>query len=62
MGFKEWIIPQEKHFFSLLDQQASVVLEGAESLLDMVKDYNNVSEKRDRMKDIEHKGDDLVHT
>ncbi len=62
MGFKEWIIPQEKHFFAMLDQQADVVLEGAEALLDMVKDYTNVAEKRDRIKEIEHKGDDLVHT
>ena len=62
MGFKEWIIPQEKHFFALLDQQADVVLEGAEALLDMTKDFTNVAQKRDKIKEIEHKGDDLVHT
>lgn len=62
MGFKEWIIPQEKHFFDLLENQADVVLEGAEALLDMAKNFNHVTEKRDRIKDIEHKGDDLVHT
>jgi len=62
MGFKEWIIPQEKHFFALLDQQADVVLEGAEALLDMTKDFTNVAQKRDNIKEIEHKGDDLVHT
>lgn len=62
MGFKEWIIPQEKHFFALLDQQADVVLEGAEALLDLTRDFTNVAQKRDKIKDIEHKGDDLVHT
>ena len=62
MGFKEWIIPQEKHFFALLDQQADVVLEGAEALLDMTKDFTNVAQKRDNIKEIEHRGDDLVHT
>ena len=62
MGFKEWIIPQEKHFFDMLEEQADIVLEGAESLLDMVKNFNNVAEKRDRIKDIEHKGDEMVHT
>ncbi len=62
MGFKEWIIPQEKHFFAMLDQQADVVLEGAEALLDMTKDFTDVAQKRDRIKDIEHRGDDLVHT
>lgn len=62
MGFKEWIIPQEKHFFAMLDQQADVVLEGAEALLDMTKNFTDVAQKRDRIKDIEHRGDDLVHT
>ncbi len=62
MGFKEWIIPQEKHFFDLLEQQADVVLEGAEALLDMAKNFDHVTEKRDRIKEIEHRGDDLVHT
>ncbi len=62
MGFKDWIIPQEKHFFALLDQQADVVLEGAEDLLALTKDFSDVARKRDEIKEIEHKGDDLVHT
>ena len=61
MGFKEWIIPQSKHFFDMFAQQADVVVEGSEALLDMVKNFNNVAQKRDKIKDIEHKGDELVH-
>ena len=61
MGFKEWIIPQEKHFFSMLDQQADIVLEGANTLLDLVKNFDDVARKRDMMKQIEHKGDGIVH-
>jgi len=62
MGFKEWIIPQEKHFYDFLDRQADIVLEGAQALLDMAQHFERVSEKRDRIKAIESKGDDLVHT
>ena len=61
MGVKEWIIPQEKHFFDMFDQQADVVLEGAEALMDMVTHFERLAEKRDKIKDIEHKGDELVH-
>ena len=61
MGFKEWIVPQEKYFFSMLDKQADTVLEGAGTLADLVKNFDNVTEKRDRMKTIEHRGDDIVH-
>lgn len=62
MGFKEWVVPQEKHFFDMLETQADIVLEGAEALLDMVKNFTNVAQKRDKIKDIEHKGDEAVHT
>ncbi len=61
MGLKEWIIPQEKHFFDMLEAQADVVVEGAEALMDMVTHFDHISEKRDKIKDIEHKGDELVH-
>jgi hypothetical protein len=46
----------------MLEQQADIVLEGSEALLDMVKNFNNVAQKRDKIKDIEHKGDEMVHT
>ena len=61
MGFKEWIIPQEKHFFDMFEQQADIVMEGANALMDMVTHFDHVAEKRDKIKDIEHRGDDLVH-
>jgi uncharacterized protein len=61
MGFKEWIIPQEKHFFDMFEQQADIVVEGANALMDMVTHFDHVSEKRDKIKEIEHKGDDMVH-
>jgi hypothetical protein len=61
MGFKEWIIPQSKHFFDMLEHQADVVVEGAEALLDMTKNFSRVDEKRDRIKAIERKGDEIVH-
>lgn len=61
MGFKEWIIPQEKHFFDLLEQQADIVLEGAEALYELTTHFDNVPARRDKVKEIEHKGDDMVH-
>lgn len=61
MGFKEWIIPQEKHFFEMLERQADIVVEGAEALLDLTRNFDQVEKKRDRIKGIEHRGDDIVH-
>ena len=45
----------------MLEQQADLILEGAETLLDLAKNFDDVAAKRDKMKDIEHRGDDVVH-
>ena len=62
MGFKEWIIPQQKHFYDMLEKQADIVLEGAVALVDMAKNFENVAAKRDKIKEIESRGDNIVHT
>ena len=61
MGLKEWVLPQERKFFDLLEGVAENVVKGAEALVDMFQDFRNVAEKRRRVKDIEHAGDNLVH-
>lgn len=61
MGLKEWVLPQERKFFDLLERVAENVVKGAEALVDMFQDFRNVAEKRRRVKDIEHAGDNLVH-
>lgn len=62
MGLKEWIVPQERHFFDLLEQEAEIVAEGAEALGDLVRVFRDVRAKRKHIKDIEHRGDETVHT
>jgi len=61
MGFKEWIIPQDKVFFNLLEQQAELVLDAAELFHKMINDYNSFGIKMKRMHTLEHEGDELVH-
>jgi len=62
LGLKEWIIPQERQFFDLLDQVAAIVDEGAISLQDLLRNFQDVSSKSKHIKDIEHRADDVVHT
>jgi len=61
MGFKEWIIPQEKHFFDLIAAQSDVILKGANELSELAKDYRNAEFRIKRIEDIENEGDALVH-
>ena len=61
MGFKEWIIPQDKVFFNILERQADLVLDAAKLFKNMINDYNSFEIKIKRMRALEHEGDDMVH-
>ena len=61
MGFKEWIIPQDKVFFNLLEEQADLVLKAAILFKKMLDEPENYPTNIKRMKVIEHEGDEIVH-
>ena len=61
MGLKEWIIPQDKHFFNMLENESQNVMDGSKAFLDMLTNYENIKQKQQKIKDIEHQGDDFVH-
>ena len=62
MGLKELLIPQEKVFFRLLEEESKNVLAGAMALSNLISDYSNLEQKRNGIKDIEHHGDEIVHS
>jgi predicted phosphate transport protein (TIGR00153 family) len=61
MGFKEWIIPQDKIFFNILEQQAELVLKAAKLFKKMVNEPEKFVEDIKEMRRIEHEGDEIVH-
>lgn len=61
MGLKEWIIPQDKHFFNMLENESRNVLDGSKAFLEMLTNYDDIKEKQQKIKSIEHQGDDFVH-
>ena len=61
MGLKEWVIPQDKGFFDLLEKESSNVLLAAKKLEEAVKSFDNMEERSREFKDIEHRGDEIVH-
>ncbi len=62
LGLKELLIPQEKIFFELLEQESKNVLAGALALDDLVRNFDQLVDKRNKIKDIEHQGDNIVHS
>ena len=61
MGFKEWIIPQDKIFFNILEQQAELVLKAAQLFKKLLDEPENFSANIKEMRSIEHAGDEIVH-
>ncbi len=61
IGLKEWIIPQDKAFFDVLEKESSNVLDGARKLEDAIKSFDRMDERRKEFKQLEHQGDEIVH-
>lgn len=61
MGLRQILMPQEKIFFTLLEQESKNVLAGAQALSDLIQKFGELPERRIKIKGIEHEGDDIVH-
>lgn len=55
------MIPRENKFFDMFAEMSSNLTDGATALRDLLKDYQNVPAGVQKVKDFEHKGDDLTH-
>ena len=62
MGLRELLIPQDKAFFDLFEQQAAIVVEAAHNLVILTEDFTNVKAKRHAIELLEHQGDHVTHT
>ncbi len=62
MGLKEWLIPQDKVFFDLLEEESNNVADGALKLQEMIVSFDKLEDRRTELKTVEHNGDKIVHT
>jgi uncharacterized protein Yka (UPF0111/DUF47 family) len=61
MGLRELLIPKDKVFFDLFEQQAGIVKEAAQKLVVLTEDFTSVKEKRQGIEQLEHQGDQVTH-
>ena len=55
------LLPRERSFFILFTEVTTNIGEGARALAALFKDYRDVPAQTKRIKDIEHRGDQLTH-
>ncbi len=61
MGILSWLIPQEKRFFDMIEEQSKNVLGGVNGLVDLFEHYEHLDEKIADIKQKEKYGDKMVH-
>lgn len=61
MGLKAWLVPQDKIFFDLLEEESNNVADGARKLQEMIDNFDRLGDRRAELKAIEHNGDQIVH-
>src|SRR3989338_9606175 len=59
MGMRAWLFPQDRRFFDLFEGQARLAREASALLVEMVG-KGDIAQKREAIKALELKGDDLV--
>src|SRR4051812_42008269 len=55
------IIPRDAKFFEMFAEMSSNLTAGARLLLELLQDYQNVPTRVQKIKDVEHQGDDMTH-
>lgn len=60
-GLLNRILPRETSFFDLFIGQGATVQEGAKALLDLLENFTEVASKVEKIKEIEHRGDNITH-
>ena len=55
------LLPRERSFFSMFTQVTANIQEGARALVDIFADYRDLQRKVARVKEHEHRGDQLTH-
>ena len=55
------LMPREKVFFELFSKSAANAHQAALALVDLLENYTDVADKVQRLKDLEHAGDEITH-
>jgi len=60
-GLLSRILPREETFFDTFVELAENIHAGAKALVEMLENYTDPAGQAERIKDIEHKGDNITH-
>jgi predicted phosphate transport protein (TIGR00153 family) len=56
------LLPKETKFFDLFEEMSSNLILGATAITDLLRDFQDTAGYVKKIKDIEHRGDEITHT
>ena len=61
VGFLSWVRANDKEIIDKLQTQSANLLKGTGALVDLISNFDNINERKERIKDLEHEGDRITH-
>lgn len=61
MGLLDWIVPQDKIFFELMDRQAALALDAVRQFRTLLNSWDNLEVERQKLKNLEDAADSVAH-
>ena len=62
MGLRELLRPREKILFQIFEEESKNFLAGAVSFGELIQNFDHLANKRNKVKDVEHHGGEIVHS
>ena len=60
-GFLSWVRANDRDIIDKLEIQSANLLKGTSALVELISDFDNISERKAKIKDLEHEGDRITH-
>jgi predicted phosphate transport protein (TIGR00153 family) len=60
-GFLSWVRANDKEVIDKLEMQSANLLKATGALMELISNFDNVKERKAKIKDLEHEGDRITH-
>lgn len=60
-GFLSWVRANDKEIIDKLEMQSANLLKGTSALVELISNFDNINQRKAKIKDLEHEGDRITH-
>ena len=60
-GFLSWVRSNDKEIIDKLEAQSANLVKATSALVELIAKYDNIVERKEAIKELEHKGDEITH-